>query len=72
MSSTHYEVAGEKGVQALHEKRNSVHSAETGVDTVGFSRKDTKKLLSKLDRHILPWMAGLFLVCMRHQYLWDC
>ncbi|KEP54687.1 high-affinity nicotinic acid transporter [Rhizoctonia solani 123E] len=64
MESTHYEVAGEKGVQALHEKRDSVHSIETGAASsgVGFSPADTKRLLGKLDRRILPWMAGLFLL----------
>ncbi|KAH7338958.1 major facilitator superfamily domain-containing protein [Rhizoctonia solani] len=64
MESTHYEVAGEKGVQAFHEKRDSVHSIETGVagSGVGFAPEDTKRLLSKLDRTILPWMAGLFLL----------
>ncbi|CAE6522931.1 unnamed protein product, partial [Rhizoctonia solani] len=84
MESTHYEVAGEKGVQAFHEKRDSVHSIETGVagsgafhekrdsvhsietgvagSGVGFAPEDTKRLLGKLDRRILPWMAGLFLL----------
>ncbi|CAE6474153.1 unnamed protein product [Rhizoctonia solani] len=64
MESTHYEVAGEKGVQAFHEKRDSVHSIETGVAGSGveFAPEDTKRLLGKLDRRILPWMAGLFLL----------
>ncbi|GAB1526069.1 hypothetical protein RhiTH_009235 [Rhizoctonia solani] len=64
MESTHYEVAGEKGVQALREKRDSIHSVETGLadSRVGFTPEDSKRLLSKLDRRILPWMAGLFLL----------
>ncbi|KAG8691829.1 hypothetical protein FRC11_008453 [Ceratobasidium sp. 423] len=64
MESTHYEVVGEKGVQTFHEKRDSVHSIETGAASsgVGFAPEDTKRLLSKLDRRILPWMAGLFLL----------
>ncbi|KAJ1302781.1 hypothetical protein OPQ81_003088 [Rhizoctonia solani] len=64
MESTHYEVAGEKGVQAFHEKRDSIHSIETGAagSGVGFAPEDTQRLLGKLDRRILPWMAGLFLL----------
>ncbi|CCO32709.1 putative transporter C1683,12 [Rhizoctonia solani AG-1 IB] len=64
MESTHYEVAGEKGVQALREKRDSVHSIETGIadSGAGFTPEDSKRVLSKLDRRILPWMAGLFLL----------
>ncbi|CAE6440965.1 unnamed protein product [Rhizoctonia solani] len=64
MESTHYEVVGEKGVQAFHEKRDSVHSVETGAagSGAGLTPEDTKRLLSKLDRRILPWMAGLFLL----------
>jgi hypothetical protein len=68
MESTHYEVAGEKGVQALREKRDSVHSIETGIadSGTGFTPEDSKRVLNKLDRRILPWMAGLFLVCVWH------
>ncbi|KAF8713763.1 Major Facilitator Superfamily, partial [Rhizoctonia solani] len=64
MESTHHEVAGEKGVQALREKRDSIHSVETGLadSRVEFTPEDSKRLLSKLDRRILPWMAGLFLL----------
>ncbi|KAF8753737.1 Major Facilitator Superfamily [Rhizoctonia solani] len=50
--------------QALREKRDSIHSVETGLadSRVGFTPEDSKRLLSKLDRRILPWMAGLFLL----------
>ena len=64
MTSTHHEVAGGKGVQALHEKRDTLNSVESAQSsTGGYTNQQTKNLLGKLDRHILPWMAGLFLVC---------
>ncbi|KAF8600849.1 MFS general substrate transporter [Ceratobasidium sp. AG-I] len=63
MTSTHHEVAGEKGIEALHEKRDTLNSVESAQSSSGgYTSSQTKKLLGKLDRHILPWMAGLFLL----------
>lgn len=63
MTSTHHEVVGEKGIETLREKRSSLNIVELAQSsTEEYTNRQTKKLLGKLDRHILPWMAGLFLV----------
>ncbi|KAG9096160.1 hypothetical protein FRC07_010977 [Ceratobasidium sp. 392] len=65
MASTHHEIAGEKGVQGVHEKHDELHTIETarsGSSPNEPSPQEVRRLLRKLDRHILPWMAGLFLL----------
>ncbi|QRV80254.1 high affinity nickel transport protein [Ceratobasidium sp. AG-Ba] len=64
MSSTHHEIAGEKGVQGIQEKHIELHNVESGRSSSDAQPNPTEvqRLLRKLDLHILPWMAGLFLL----------
>ncbi|KAG8753983.1 hypothetical protein FRC12_011354 [Ceratobasidium sp. 428] len=58
-------MAGEKGVQGVREKQDELHtveSARSSQDKSEPSPKEVQRLLRKLDRRILPWMAGLFLL----------
>ncbi|KAG8715366.1 hypothetical protein FRC08_010663 [Ceratobasidium sp. 394] len=63
MASTHHEIAGEKGTQGVQEKHDELHIIESARSgTTNPTPKQVQQLLRKLDRHILPWMAGLFLL----------
>ncbi|KAG8740003.1 hypothetical protein FRC10_004843 [Ceratobasidium sp. 414] len=62
MSFTHHEIAGEKDTQGIQEKHDEFHTIESARSTNEPNPKQVQQLLRKLDRHILPWMAGLFLL----------
>ncbi|KAG8765763.1 hypothetical protein FRC12_007306 [Ceratobasidium sp. 428] len=63
MAHKHSSSADEKSTPELLEissSENDIGSVQTFGDD--FNDRDTSNLLRKLDRRILPWMAGLFLM----------